>query len=243
MSNQRVSLSIGATLSNFGLPLLNRLLPELCFLCERPGHYICGACLASLPRPSAASCPGCALPSPDALICGQCLKNPPAFDSCHAAFLFTWPLDSVIHAFKYRNGLDLARPMARLMRGELPRQTEVDALIAMPLSPARLRERGYNQAHELARHLAKDYHLPLLTRQMRRKEREHHQAELPLEQRARNVKNVFTVMGKLPPRIAIIDDVMTSGSSMHELALTLKLAGARHVDAWIFSRTYSFSDR
>lgn len=111
-------------------------------------------------------------------------------------------------------------------------------MIAMPLSEHRLRERGFNQAHELARCLATDYHLPLLTQRLHRAPSPRHQAELPLEQRARNVRNVFSVQGRLPERIAVIDDVMTSGSSLNELARTLKQAGAVRVHAWVLARTY-----
>ena len=229
-------------MSNFRAPFLNRLvqyvLPDACFLCDRKGTWLCEACRAGLPWAAAACCPRCALPGVASMPCGACLKKPPAFDVCVAPLRFAYPLDSVIHAFKYRHTLSLARPLARLLRHSLPDTPMVDALLAMPLSPRRLRERGYNQTHELARILASDYHLPLLTRRVSRAERALHQAALPLAERARNIKNVFSVTGPLPPRIAVLDDVMTSGSSLQELARILKRAGVVHVEAWVLARTY-----
>lgn len=242
MSNQGLSLSIGLTLSNFRVSFLNRLLrrwqPETCFLCDRDGNWLCGSCHAELPWATARCCPRCALPGPSDMSCGACLKHPAAFDLTHAALRFAYPIDSVVHAFKYRHALGLARPLARVLQQALPERPAVDALLAMPLSAARLRERGYNQAHELARILASDYHLPLLTRNVGRADRALHQAALPLSERARNVRGVFSVTGPLPPRIAVVDDVMTSGSSLDELARTLKLAGAIYIEAWVLARTY-----
>lgn len=218
--------------------IVRRWRPETCFLCDRSGNWLCEPCHAGLPWPAACCCARCALPVPAKLLCGTCLKHPPAFDVCHAAVRFAYPIDSVIHAFKYQHALALAQPLARLLQHALPMRPPVDALLAMPLSRARLRERGYNQAHELARILASDYHLPLLTRSVDRADRALHQAALPLAERARNIRHVFSVTGPLPPRIAVIDDVMTSGSSLHELARTLKRAGAVHIEAWVLARTY-----
>lgn len=207
-------------------------------MCDQAGVSLCPECRNELPAPAAECCPSCALPSPGALVCGQCLKSPPAFESCRASLRYGYPLDSVIHAFKYRRNLWLIKPLAQLMLDSLPTNPDVDALLAMPLDPQRLRERGFNQAHELGRYLAKVYRLPLITAQVDREVRVKHQTNLTLEQRAKHIKGVFRVKGPLPARIALIDDVMTSGASLRELALTLKKAGVEHIETWVLARTY-----
>lgn len=112
----------------------------------------------------------------------------------------------------------------------------------MPLDQQRLAERGFNQAHELARGLAKVYHLPLLTSHLQREYRPQHQADLPLAERAKQIKGIFSVLKPLPERVAIVDDVMTSGASINELARTLKQSGVKYVEAWVLARTYPLNE-
>lgn len=112
----------------------------------------------------------------------------------------------------------------------------------MPLAADRLRERGFNQAHELARHLARDYHVPLLTARVSRRNSAVHLAGLDWSERRRHVQHVFSVNSPLPHRLAIVDDVMTSGSSVNELASTLERAGVHYIEAWVVARTYPSAD-
>lgn len=229
-------------MSNVVTSFLNSLRPRRCFICERRGAWLCADCAASLPRPAVQTCVRCGLPTQGPTPCGACLRRPPAFDCCHAAMRFSWPMDSLIHAYKYHHRLDLAAPLAQLMLDALSSAQQPQAIIAMPMSTPRLRQRGFNQAHELARQLARHYHVPLLTRLVSRQYRAPAQAELPLAQRAANVRKAFTVQAQLPEHIAIVDDVMTSGSSMQELAHTLRGNGARHIQAWLLARTYPYAD-
>lgn len=236
------SLTIEPTLSNFRTSFLNNINPPSCLLCDQAGFELCPGCRADLPAGAAECCPQCALPSPQAQVCGHCLQSPPAFDRTLAAFRYGYPLDSVIHHFKYQRALWLAPPLAKLLQQSLPETPEIDALIAMPLDQQRLAERGFNQAHELARCLSRVYHLPLLTSHLKREHRPQHQADLPLAERAKQVKGIFSVIKPLPERVAIIDDVMTSGASINELARTLKKAGVKHVEAWVLARTYPLNE-
>lgn len=211
-------------------------------MCAAPGAWLCAGCASDLPRPASDVCPRCALPCPQSQLCGRCLRQPPAFDRCHAALRFAWPADSLVHAFKYRHMLHLARPLGRLLATSLPDRPAVDALIAMPLAPGRLRERGFNQAHELARRLARVYHVPLLTHLVQRQDSRVHLAGLPWDERRQHVRGAFVVNGPVPARLALVDDVMTSGSSLDELAATLRHAGAVHIEAWVLARTYPATD-
>ena len=171
------------------------------------------------------------------VVCGRCQRRPPAYAATHAAAAYAWPLDSLIHACKYRQQLWLFDGLAMVLDAAVPAVTHVDALLPMPLDPARLAERGYNQAYELARRLARRRGLPVLSCQVRRRRNSAHQADLPLRQRIRNMRGAFSVRQPLPARIAIVDDVMTSGASVAELAQTLRRAGVSHVEVWILART------
>jgi ComF family protein len=192
--------------------------------------------MGSLPQLGKARCSICALPLGSGALCGECLHRTPFYDSVTAAFAYAFPVDALIHAFKYRGNLYLAPVLANLLAAEIT--DKPDLIVAMPLSDSRLRERGFNQAHELARHLAARIGVPLLGRGCRKVANTSPQASLPWAERARNVRGAFVCDASLTGRnVAVVDDVMTTGATLNELARNLKRAGASRVTGWIVART------
>ncbi|MDQ6629655.1 MAG: ComF family protein [Pseudomonadota bacterium] len=183
--------------------------------------------------------------------CGACLTRPLAFDTALARVDYAYPWDRLIAAFKFHAALDLAAPFADAIVDALHRAGAIDGdalILPVPLSAARLRERGYNQAWQLARRVAArigsraDPHLLLRIRDTP------HQLALLPEERAGNVRGAFAVeprrLGELRGRaVAVVDDVMTTGSTLAEIALVLKSAGARSVAVWVVARTPLPGDR
>jgi ComF family protein len=169
-------------------------------------------------------------------VCGTCLASPPYFDATLALWLYEFPCDRLVQALKYRARLALASFFARsLARRPLP---PYDLLIPMPLHPGRLALRGFNQAVEIARMLAKQTGLVLSPRGARRVKDTTPQAELPYEERAKNIRGAFAcgvdLSGK---RVAVLDDVMTTGATLNELAKVLKRAGAVRVENLVIARS------
>ena len=193
-------------------------------------------CEHTLPELPSARCAICALPLAAGRICGACLQDPPNYDIVIAVYAYAFPIDALIQAYKYRGDLTLAK----LLAAPLARQVSanVDAIVPMPLAAARLRERGFNQAQELARHVGRNLHLPVLAGACRKVTDTPPQAALPWKERARNVRGAFVCDGDFSGmRVAVVDDVMTTGATLNELARNLKRAGALHVSGWVVART------
>jgi ComF family protein len=208
---------------------------EDCLLCgaETAPELLCPACIAELPAlPD--SCPRCALPSPAGAVCGSCLNHPPHFDATLALWRYEFPCDRLVQALKYRGRLALAGFFARSLASRpMP---EVDLVVPMPLHPKRLAERGFNQALEIARHLRR----PIEPRGVLRVKHTPPQTELPYEERAKNVRGAFLCKLDLTgARVAVLDDVMTTGATLNELARALKRAGATRVENFVIARTVS----
>jgi ComF family protein len=223
-----------------------RVWPESCVLCgvvsanalsRREAIYgLCAPCEASLPRLPDLRCEVCALPLTAGARCGACLTQAPAYDAVSVPYVYGFPVDALIQAYKYGGDLALAPVLAAALTPA--EDAGVDALIPMPLSQARLRERGFNQAHELARHLGRRFQLPVLANAARRIADTTPQAALPWKERARNVRGAFVCDADLTGRhVAIVDDVMTTGATLSELARNLKRAGAARVSGWVVART------
>jgi len=218
---------------------LRQLLPaQPCLLC---GTYTrhdgwCPTCDAGLPYLAHACCPICALPTPDGSVCGHCLQHPPHFDHTAAVFAYAFPVDKLVQALKYGEQLALADALSRrlVQRIEQP----PDRILAMPLHHVRLRERGFNQSLELARGICRQLKVPLLTNSARRIRNTTQQSALPWKERKRNMRNAFACDDNLSGlHIGIVDDVMTSGTTLDELARTLRHAGASKISAWVVART------
>lgn len=219
--------------------LFNRIFPPACLLCSaRSTRSLCPGCLAELPWHRQPQCPQCAIPTPDGQRCGACLKHPPAFDRTHAALAYAFPLDQMIPRLKYHGQLAIAPVLGECLAEAASAAPRPDRLIAMPLHASRIRERGFNHATEIARVVAKRLALPLDTRSARRIRDTPPQMGLKHQARRRNVRGAFACSDDVRGQcIALIDDVMTTGTSLDELAATLKQAGAREVTCWVVART------
>lgn len=220
----------------------------ICLLCASPqgnNYALCSPCLNELPWHPASSCPQCGLTS-SGMVCGSCISSPPDFDATHSVFLYHYPIDKMMQRYKYGNMLNISHTFGQLLAEKSPLRTlntsSVDLIIPMPMHPTRLRERGFNQALEIAKILTKNCKEKLDYKGVERQTLTPPQASLPLKERVKNIKGAFKVntetIDKLAgKRIAIVDDVMTTGASLNELAKTLKKAGASHVECWVIART------
>jgi ComF family protein len=219
--------------------IVQSFLPQSCLLCgaRARGTLLCPACASDLPPLPPARCPVCASPSAGDTVCGACQRRPPAYARTEAARAFDHPLDALIRHFKYDGVVALSALFAELLADTLAPRQPVDLVLPMPLHPARLAQRGFNQAAEIARRLAPAIGLPWRADVCRRVRDTPPQAGLDLAQRRRNLRGAFVcdvdVSGL---RIALLDDVMTSGSSLDELAQTVRRAGAVDVRAWVVAR-------
>lgn len=219
------------------------LLPTTCLLCGLGGDAdrdLCRACAADLP-PNRICCPRCALPlNAPAALCGECLQREPPFAAAFAPFVYASPLDQLMMRFKFGRSLAAGRVLSQLWIESWHAAAPAlpDALLPVPLHPSRLRERGYNQALELARPLARAFAIPLCSDVLVRMRATSAQSDLDAAARRRNVRGAFRVAGDaaLPAHIAVIDDVMTTGTTLRECATTLLAAGARRVDVWALAR-------
>jgi ComF family protein len=216
------------------------LLPSSCVLCgaQAGASLLCPNCEADLPWHSISHCPVCALPTARGDICGHCLKHPPAFDATHAAFQYRFPVDAVLQRYKYSGMLAVAQLMGDMLARTLRDASLPDLLLPMPLHPARLQERGFNQAVEIGRVLSARLGIPMASRLGMRTRLTPPQAGLDWKARRRNVRGVFTCSERLDgKRIALLDDVMTTGASLDALAQAVKNAGAAHIECWVVART------
>ena len=202
-----------------------------CTLCRgRARSVLCAECDAELPRLRLPLCPRCALASPGGALCGRCLAEPPHYDATVAALAYAFPADVLIQALKFRGELALAPFLGKLL---FDKDLKVDLVLPVPLSRERLKERGFNQAVELAGNSARVDAFSL-----RRKINTAAQADLPLAERRRNVAGAFECTRRLDgARVAVVDDVMTSGATLDEVAKVLKSAGAAHVTNCVVART------
>ncbi|TAN67178.1 MAG: ComF family protein [Methylobacter sp.] len=232
------------------------LLPPTCILCGSPGYNsrdICHLCYTQLTR-NTLCCSRCAeiLESPTTapVLCGRCLSRQPAFDRTYAPFIHQGAIRHLIGALKfgadYKNarllGLLLAEHLTNLFQADLHfpegcRPGKPDLILPVPLHKSRYRQRGFNQAIEISRTVAKELQIPLDLTSCRRRRDTPHQTQLPAKKRRQNLKNAFSIIKPIHARhIAILDDVMTTGSTAHELACILKKAGASRVDVWVCAR-------
>jgi ComF family protein len=220
---------------------LGRTATQDCYFCGGPSATpLCAPCTGALPRLPASLCPGCALPSPTGGLCGRCMSDKPHYDATVAALAYVYPLDAAIQAFKYEGRLGLTGPFAAQMAQALAEREAgaVDLVIATPLTGERLAERGYNQAFELARALARQRRVKLELEALTRVKGAPPQAELPWKERARNIRGAYAAARRFDGlSVAVVDDVMTTGSTLNEIAKTLKKAGAAHVSNWVLART------
>jgi ComF family protein len=216
---------------------MSALLPQDCLLCGAASgpSLLCAACTDGLPALAAPRCPTCAAPAPHGDKCGACLKSAPAYDATVAVWRYGFPVDRLVQALKFEHRLALAGFFAAAMRaGPRPKG---DLLIPVPLASARLKERGFNQAAEIGRPLAAALGVPMNMEDCVRTADTTPQASLPWKERRRNVKNAFECRIDLTGKsVIVVDDVMTTGATLDELARTLKRHGAARVTNWVVAR-------
>jgi len=214
------------------------LLPASCLLCGGDGArpVLCPGCQGDLPLLPSAHCPRCAEPTPYGEHCGRCLHAPLHFDRAFALFLYDFPLDRLIHALKYGHRLGVAAWFgAGLAEAIAPAAGFL--VVPMPLHPQRLKERGFNQAGEIARPLARRLGLSCASEALLRTRDTAAQASLPLAKRTGNVRGAFECRQDFSGRsILLVDDVMTTGATLDEAARSLKLHGATTVWAAVVAR-------
>ena len=231
-------MSIAADLKKALRDTAAALLPQDCFLCAAPSadSLLCPSCVAGLPRLTSERCPVCALPTPGANICGACLKQAPHFDATQAVFRYEFPVDSLIQSLKYAHRLASADFLGRAL-AQIATPLPPDLILPVPLSPARLAERGFNQAMEIARPLAQALGVPLEIRHIHRRRDTAPQASLPWKERTKNIRHAFECDIDLTSKtILVVDDVMTTGATLDELARTLKAHGASRVENRVLAR-------
>lgn len=215
------------------------LLPLRCLVCSEAGSLgqdLCGACRGALAF-NRIACGRCALPLAAAGVCGACLRSPPPFAASRAALVYGFPVDQLLPRFKFHGDLAAGRLLSQLMAQAFADAPRPQALVPVPLHPSRLRQRGYDQALELARPLARALGLPLRAEALRRVRATSPQSELDAASRQHNVRSAFFARpGALPGHVALVDDVMTTGATLAECARALQRAGVPRVDVWVAAR-------
>lgn len=220
---------------------LRRALPGRCVFCLAPCPATrpwCPACQAALPwnRPA---CPTCGEPLPATVTprpCGHCLRRPPAFDRARVPLRYEAEVAGLMHRFKFHASPRAGTVLLSLLEEGLAGIEPPEALIAVPLHPRRARERGFDQGRWLAERLARRLELPRVVAARRHRDTP---SQRGFDRRGRrgNLRGAFDVPGALPPRVALLDDVMTTGATLDALARACRRAGAVEVEAWAIART------
>jgi ComF family protein len=217
----------------------NFLSTHRCLYCGATAALpICGGCAASLPW-IAQACPGCAQPQAHDAPCRRCLKKPPPFDSAWAAFLMEAPVRQGIHRMKYQAGFLQAGMLGQLMAQKLARRPQPlpQLIIPVPLHQTRLMRRGYNQALELAHAMAQTLAIRVDADIAQRLRATPDQIGQTAAQRYKNLRGAFAVSACLAGQhVALLDDVMTTGATLAELARAARKAGAAKIEVWAAAR-------
>jgi ComF family protein len=219
------------------------LLPPSCVLCggqgQPPGLDLCKACADELPVNSNA-CERCGDPLAgnvgSATLCGACLTRRPHFHQTHCAFRYAYPIDHMVRTLKYQGRIVHGRVLGQLLAQSLAagrKEPWPQCVVPMPLADERFRDRGYNQAVEIGLPLESLLGVPLRTDLVVRQRQTREQTALSRKERRKNVRGAFAVTGILPAtHLAVLDDVVTTGSTANELARILRRAGAKRVEVW-----------
>lgn len=227
---------------------MDLLLPPACLLCGQllptsiEEQFFCRGCLAAMVPLQPGHCRCCAQPFQTTTsnhLCGTCLKRPPSFSIVHAAGLYQGSLKEAVHKLKYRNQLTLAKPLGQILGKSVVEAESFapDLIIPVPLHPNRLRQRGYNQALEVARPIAQQLAVPLVTTLLQRSRNTPQQQGLSAIERRSNLRNAFTLSSEAQAlRILLVDDVMTTGETVRECCRTLLSGGVNEVQVAVVGR-------
>lgn len=222
--------------------LAGRIIPAVCFLCgaEKPrSGLLCRGCLTDLPR-TRIGCPVCGVEQSTAIACGRCQRRPPPYDCVITAYRYTAPIDRLIWAFKFQHtllaGRALTPALAERVRMQCRRPPQ--AMIPVPLHWRRLYRRGFNQSLEIARDLQRSLAVDIDTRLVRRRRATREQARLAPKERRRNLRKAFALrrIREEIESVAIVDDVITTGTTVAELAWLLRQAGVKEIHVWALAR-------
>ncbi len=220
------------------------LLPPTCILCGNTGFNgldICQPCHQRLPR-NTLCCPKCAetfsAPVVAPSLCGRCLNEMPAFDVTHAPFTHQEEIQHLVVGLKFGAQFKNARLLGNLLAEAIDiKRDKPDCIIPIPLHKSRYRERGFNQALEIARTVSQKLQIPVNHRCCVRHKATAQQTGLTAKKRRQNIRRAFSIVKPLfPSHVAILDDVMTTGATANELATALKRAGVSRVDVWVCAR-------
>lgn len=201
---------------------------------------LCHACLKDLPI-LAQKCQRCGIQS-FSTTCGRCLKNPPPFAACHSLFAYEPPFTYMVLNLKYHQRLANARVLGELLVEKIQQewyyhQSLPDLIIPVPLHENRLKERGFNQAVEIARPIARKLKLKIAPQAIRRIRNTPPQAQLTADERQKNIRQAFIVEADVTnKRVVIIDDVVTTGATVAEITRVLLQQGAKSVEVWCCGR-------
>ncbi len=224
--------------------LLHLVFPATCRLCLEPGQPpfldLCRGCEDDLPR-NRPACAVCARPLLETgAHCTACagLRE---FDAAFAPYRYEFPVIELIHLLKYSRQVAIARILGNLLGRRLAERGRptVDAILPVPLHPARESLRGFNQAREIAVFAGSELRLPVMTRLAARVRDTAEQAKLPAALRRENLRDAFALRSPPPPRVAIVDDVLTTGATAESLARVLRAGGCRHIEVWAVARAVS----
>lgn len=223
------------------------LMPSFCSLCANLTTNtldLCSSCEIKLPWITNA-CSRCSTPlfhkNQNSIICGACINQPPSYNICIVPWKYQSPLENLLMGMKFFGKLSyaylLGSLLARVLQTHYQNKQLPECIIPVPLHRYRIRERGYNQALELARPIAKTLHLPIDVKNCNRILATAAQTSLQKKQRITNVKNAFAIKPINYNHVAVIDDVITTGSTVHELCLALRKQGVSRIDVWCCART------
>lgn len=234
------------------LDRIMRAIPHFCALCHSTcPSGLCHTCHARYFADQPKRCSCCAQQLPDnsstTILCGTCLKRPPAFDHVITATDYIAPVDQLVQSFKFGGNLALAPLFAQLLTDAIQQHPGNDAsqpslMTAVPLAQGRLATRGFNQALEIAKPLSRQLGIPLMPQLVIRVRETAPQTTTPLSSRSKNIRGAFAINETTraiiaDQHIALVDDVLTTGATMGEIARLLKQAGAARISCFVLTRT------
>lgn len=222
-----------------------RLFPGRCLICGAASQQtldLCSGCASELPE-NQFCCPVCALPPGvglnTAIVCGACLSSPPPYRHCVAPMRYEFPVNLLINRFKHHGKFSAAALLSEYLLRRLKTEHELpDVLVPVPLHWRRCWQRGFNQASWLAHYLGRRLGIPVNPRTLRRTRYTQQQQGQHRSERLANLKGAFDLRGHVAGKtIAVVDDVVTTGSTINEVSRLLIAGGATRVDVWCLART------